>query len=69
MADSTNTKDAKKKTGFFQGVQNEFRKIVWPDKDTLIKQTILVIVISVILGIMISVIDGAALQLLKLIIV
>ncbi len=69
MADSTNSKDAGKKKSFFQGVKNEFRKIAWPDKDTLIKQTILVIVISLILGIMISVIDGAALQLLKFIIV
>ena len=56
------------KKGFFQGVAAEFKKIIWPDRDTLLKQTILVVVISLLLGVIISVIDGAAIQLLKLVI-
>ena len=32
--------DKKKKTGiknWFQGLQSEFKKISWPDKDTLVR--------------------------------
>ena len=46
-----------KKTSFFKGVKAEFKKIVWPTKDTLTKETIAVLVISVLLGIVITVID------------
>ncbi len=56
------------KTSFFQGVAAELKKIIWPSRETLLKQTILVVVISLLLGIIISVIDGAAIQLLKLVI-
>lgn len=51
MADNT------VKPSFFKGVQNEFRKIIWPNKDTLTKETIAVIVISVILGLIIALLD------------
>ena len=49
-----------KKTGikkWFQGLQAEFHKIVWPDKDTLVKETITVTVVSVVLGIIIATLD------------
>lgn len=61
MADNNGNKKS-----FFKGVSIEFKKIIWPDRDTLIKQTILVVIISLLLGIIISVIDGAAMQLFKL---
>ena len=35
------------KKSWFQGLQSEFRKIVWTDRNELIKQTIVVVVISV----------------------
>ena len=44
---------------FFKGVSNEFKKIVWPTKETLAKETLAVIVISVILGIIIAILDWA----------
>ena len=53
MADNT------VKPSFFKGVQNEFRKIIWPSKDTLIKETIAVIIISIIVGIIIAILDWA----------
>ena len=53
MADNT------VKTSFFKGVKNEFKKIIWPSKDTLIKETIAVIVISIIVGIIIAILDWA----------
>ena len=69
MASSnSNTNADKKKVSFFQGVKAEFKKIIWPDKSSLAKQTVLVLVISVILGILITVVDSVALQLFQLII-
>lgn len=53
MADNT------VKTSFFKGVKNEFKKIIWPSKDTLIKETIAVIIISIIVGIIIAILDWA----------
>lgn len=57
MGDSAKTNETAQKNSFFKGIKSEFKKIVWPDKDTLTKQTAGVVVITVILGIIISVID------------
>ncbi len=56
-----------KKPSFWQGVKREWNKIIWPTKDDIVKRTALVIVASLIMGIIITVIDGAALYLLDLI--
>ncbi|MDR1700212.1 MAG: preprotein translocase subunit SecE [Lachnoclostridium sp.] len=53
------TENATVKRSFFRNVKSEFKKIVWPKKDDLIKQTGLVVVISVLLGIVIAGIDMA----------
>ena len=47
------------KKSWFKGLKTEFRKIVWPDKNTLAKQTTAVVAVSVILGALIAVIDAA----------
>lgn len=57
MGDSAKTNETAQKNSFFKGLKSEFKKIVWPDKDTLAKQTAGVIVVTVALGIIISVID------------
>ena len=44
-------------------VKQEWKKIVWPTRDDLTKQTALVIVISVVMGSIITLFDSAALQL------
>ena len=47
----------KKKSGiknWFQGLQSEFNKISWPDKDTLVRETVTVSVVAVILGILVA---------------
>ena len=46
------------KKSWFKGLQAEFKKIVWPDKNTLAKQTTAVVAVSVVLGALISVIDA-----------
>ena len=47
-----------KKTSWFKGLKAEFKKIIWPDKITLAKQTEAVIVCSLALGAIISVVDA-----------
>ena len=61
--DSAKNAKQEKKKSFFQGVKQEWNKIVWPTRDDLTKQTALVIVISVAMGSIITLFDSAALQL------
>ena len=42
---------------FFKGVKAEFRKIIWPDRDTLLKQLLAVVVVTFCAGVLIAVID------------
>ena len=42
----------------WKGLQAEFKKVIWPDKKTLAKQTVAVIVCSLALGAIISVVDA-----------
>ena len=57
MSDAAETSE--KKGSFFKGVKAEFKKIVWPDKTTLAKESAAVVVISVILGAIIALVDAA----------
>ena len=45
------------RTGFFQGVKAEFKKIIWPDRESTLKQSIAVVAISVVVGVIIAIID------------
>ena len=56
MADSDKT-NTNKVQEFCKGLKAEFRKIVWPTQETLTKQTVAVVSISVVLGLLISVLD------------
>ncbi len=60
--------DKENKPSFWNGVKAEWGKIIWPDRKTLVRQTILVTLISVFLGVIIAIADGAFLQLIELII-
>lgn len=46
-----------KPASFWKGVKAEFSKIIWPTKETLTKQSIAVVVITVITSGLIAVID------------
>ena len=46
------------KTRWFKGLQAEFKKVIWPDRKTLIRQTTAVVSVSVVLGAVIAVIDA-----------
>ncbi|MCI6888358.1 MAG: preprotein translocase subunit SecE [Lachnospiraceae bacterium] len=56
MGETTGTEKAPKKS-FFKGLKAEFKKIVWPDQETVAKQTAAVLAVSVALGAMIAVLD------------
>ncbi len=45
------------KTSWFAGLKSEFGKITWLDRDSVIRQTIAVIAISVLLALIIALID------------
>ena len=68
MADNSKSEKKDNKPSFWQGVKAEWGKIIWTDRSTLVKQTILVTLISVLMGVIIAVADGAFLQLIELII-
>ena len=59
-------KPDKKKQSFWQGVRREWNKIMWVSKEDVAKRTGLVIVLSLIMGVIITVIDSAALYLVDL---
>ncbi len=42
---------------WWEGVKGEWRKIIWPTKDDLVKKTGVVVVVSVILGVIIAILD------------
>ncbi|MCQ2498157.1 MAG: preprotein translocase subunit SecE [Lachnospiraceae bacterium] len=53
---------ADKNTGkpkFFKGVKSEFKKITWPGKDDLVKETVSVVCVSAVLAALIAVFDLA----------
>jgi preprotein translocase subunit SecE len=45
------------KKSWFKGLKAEFAKVIWPDKETLAKQTTAVVCVSVVLGVIITIVD------------
>lgn len=45
------------KTSWFQGLKQEFKKISWTDRKSVVKQTIAVVSVSVVVGLIIAVLD------------
>ena len=45
------------KKSWIKGLKAEFSKIIWPDKETLVKESTAVIVISLVLGVVIALLD------------
>lgn len=51
---------AKPKSGkenFFSQIKAEFKKIIWPSRQSLLKQTGVVLIYSVVLGVVITLVD------------
>ena len=51
-------KEKTKKKSWFKGLKAEFKKITWPDRKKLVKQTLAVIACSVLLGAIIAIVDA-----------
>ena len=45
------------KTNWFTGLKSEFFKIIWPTKESIVRQTIAVVAVSVVTGLIIALID------------
>lgn len=54
---SENKEASVKKTSWWQGVKAEFKKIVWPNRKSLVRETIAVFVVTILLAIIIVLID------------
>ena len=52
MGDSA---EKQKRPSFFKGVKAEFKKISWPDRQSTLKQSVAVVAISVVVGVIIAV--------------
>ncbi len=52
-----NSAEKQKGPSFFQGVKAEFKKVVWPDRQSTLKQSVAVVIISVIVGAVIAILD------------
>ena len=58
MGDKANkTNENVAKTGFSQGVKSEFKKIIWPSKESLTKESVAVIATTIVLGAIVALID------------
>lgn len=59
MGETANVTEKAPKKSWFKGMKAEFNKIIWPDKESVAKQTFAVIVITIILGAIIALLDAA----------
>lgn len=54
MGDSA---DRQARPKFFAGVKAELKKISWPNRQSMLKQSLVVVAISIVLGVIIAVLD------------
>ena len=45
------------KTNWFKGLKAEFSKIIWPEQKSVVRQTIAVVAVSVVTGLIIALLD------------
>ncbi len=57
MGETNNNESSQAKESRFAGLKAEFQKIIWPDKESLTKQTTAVVATSVVLGLIIALLD------------
>lgn len=51
------TENKAPKQSWFNGLSAEFKKIIWPEKKSLTRQTAAVVAVSVVLGLVIALLD------------
>jgi preprotein translocase subunit SecE len=45
------------KKSWFDGLKAEFKKIIWPDRNSLLRETGAVVAVSIVLGMIIAILD------------
>ena len=53
----TENRSVAPKESWFTGLKAEFKKIIWPTKESLARQTAAVVVVSVVVGLIITLLD------------
>ncbi|MBQ9814945.1 MAG: preprotein translocase subunit SecE [Lachnospiraceae bacterium] len=64
MSDNTVEKS---RGSFFRNLKIEFKKIIWPDRKSVIRQVVLILIVTIILGVLIKLLDTGVQALLSLI--
>ena len=54
---NSSSEEKASKPKFFDGVKAEFKKITWPDRDLLLRQSVAVVGVSIVLGGVIAILD------------
>lgn len=49
--------DKAPKASWFAGLKTEFSKIIWPERKSVVRQTIAVVAVSVVTGLIIALLD------------
>ena len=65
MGNATNDS---KKTNWLKAIKAQFKRIIWPTKEDIARQSAVVVAVSVLLGVVIAVLDRVLLLLTDLII-
>ena len=60
MVEMGDSAEKKAGPGFFKGVKAEFKKIIWPDRKATLRQSVAVVAISVVVGVVIAILDYVA---------
>ncbi len=50
-------KEGKKISTWFEDLKTEFKRIIWLDRSTVVKQSTATVIVSVIIGLLIAVLD------------
>ena len=59
MGENTVQAEKAPKKSWFKGLKSEFKKIVWPDKESMARQSVVVVIGTVALGAIIALLDTA----------
>ena len=52
-----NTESKESKPNFFKTVGVEFKKIIWPSKESVLKQSVAVTAVALVVGVMVALFD------------
>ncbi len=52
-----NSNAEQKKVPFFKGVKSEFHKITWTDSKSLFRQSVVVAIVTIVIGAVIAIVD------------